>query len=451
MVKDAIATGATIEEAQQSAIRSLNAPEDADVQFEVLQFPEKKKFGLFGGKQAEVRAFYEAKEEKPKVAAVKKSSGNAKAKAQQKAEKPANQKKEKAAAPKKTAEEKKGTSPKKAEKAAEKPAEPREAVSVEEAPEQVKKAYAYLKTVIEGLGIENYDIDVTKAGKEYFFEVSSEDNYSLLIGRRGETLDSIQYLTRLAANRGKEDGKSVRISINVGDYREKRERTLKDIARKNGRRVRKYGRNMTLNPMNPSERRIIHTTIAEMEGLQSYSIGSDADRRVVIALAEGVEPLQPRNDRGRGRNDRGGRGGRGGNDRGRGRNDRGGRGNGGNNNRGRSAASDAPAAPARAPRSDSEGSRYGIIAPKFNAEEIKAKAKAEHAAAAEEAKAAEAENAVAAESAVEAPAAAEVAAPAVEAPAAPAVEAPAAPVLSDAEPENFEVLYDAPAEAPTEE
>ena len=439
MVKDAIAIGATIEEAQQSAIRSLNAPEDADVQFEVLQFPEKKKFGLFGGKQAEVRAFYEAKEEKPKVAAVKKSSGNAKAKAQQKAEKPANQKKEKAAAPKKekAAEEKKGTSPKKAEKAAEKPAEPREAVSMEEAPEQVKKAYAYLKTVIEGLGIENYEIDVTKAGKEYYFEVSSEDNYSLLIGRRGETLDSIQYLTRLAANRGKEDGKSVRISINVGDYREKRERTLKDIARKNGRRVRKYGRNMTLNPMNPSERRIIHTTIAEMEGLQSYSIGSDADRRVVIALAEGVEPLQPRNNGGRGRNDRG-RGGRGGNDRGRGRNDRGGRGNGGN--RGRSAASEAPAAPARAPRSDSEGSRYGIIAPKFNAEEIKAKAKAEHAAAAE----AEAENA-AAEAAVEATPAAEVAAPAAEA------QAPAAPVLSDAEPENFEVLYGAPAEAPVEE
>ncbi|MEE1188691.1 MAG: RNA-binding cell elongation regulator Jag/EloR [Acutalibacteraceae bacterium] len=409
MVKDAIATGATIEEAQQSAIRSLNAPDDADVQFEVLQFPEKKKFGLFGGKQAEVRAFYEAKEEKPKkVATVKKSSG-AKAKAQQKAEKPANQKKEKAAAPKKTAEEKKGTSPKKAEKAAEKPAEPREAVSMEEAPEQVKKAYAYLKTVIEGLGIEKYDIDVTKAGKEYFFEVSSEDNYSLLIGRRGETLDSIQYLTRLAANRGKEDGKSVRISINVGDYREKRERTLKDIARKNGRRVRKYGRNMTLNPMNPSERRIIHTTIAEMEGLQSYSIGSDSDRRVVIALAEGVEPLQPRNNGGRGRNDRG-RGGRGNDRGGRGRNDRGGRGNGGN--RGRSAASDAPAAPARAPRSDSEGTRYGIIAPKFDAEEIKAKAKAEQAAA--------------------------------------EAEAVEAPVLSDAEPENFEVLYDAPA-APTEE
>ncbi len=431
MVKDAIATGATIEEAQQAAILALNAPEDADVQFEVIQFPEKKKFGLFGGKDAEVRAFYEAKEEKVKVAPVKKSSGAKKVSAQKKAD----AKKEKAAAPKKAAAEK-GTSPKKAEKAAEKAEAPREPVSMDDAPEAVKKAYAYLKTVIEGLGIENYEINVTKSAKEYFFEVTSEDNYSLLIGRRGETLDSIQYLTRLAANRGKEDGKSVRISINVGDYREKRERTLKDIARKNGRRVRKYGRSMTLNPMNPSERRIIHTTIADMEGLQSYSVGSDSERRVVIALEEGVEPLQPKNDRGgRGRNDRGGRGR---NDRGgRGRNDRGGR---GRNDR---SSSPAPEAPAREPRSDSAGSLYGIIAPKFDAEEIKAKAA--------EAKAAEVKETEAAPADVVETAAAEAEVAAVNAE---AFEAPVAavenPVLSDAEPENFEVLYDAAAEAPAE-
>ena len=435
MVKDAIATGATIEEAQQAAILALNAPEDADVQFEVIQFPEKKKFGLFGGKDAEVRAFYEAKEEKVKVAPVKKSSGAKKVSAQKKSEKKADARKEKAAAPKKAAEEK-GTSPKKAEKAAEKAEEPREPVSMDDAPEAVKKAYAYLKTVIEGLGIENYEINVTKSAKEYFFEVTSEDNYSLLIGRRGETLDSIQYLTRLAANRGKEDGKSVRISINVGDYREKRERTLKDIARKNGRRVRKYGRSMTLNPMNPSERRIIHTTIADMEGLQSYSVGSDSERRVVIALEEGVEPLQPKNDRGgRGRNDRGGRGR---NDRGgRGRNDRGGR---GRNDR---SSSPAPEAPAREPRSDSAGSLYGIIAPKFDAEEIKAKAA--------EAKAAEVKETEAAPADVVETAAAEAEVAAVNAE---AFEAPVAavenPVLSDAEPENFEVLYDAAAEAPAE-
>ncbi len=411
MVKDAKATGATIEEAQQAAIQALNAPEDADVQFEVITFPEKKKFGLFGGKLAEVRAFYEAKEDRAKVIPVKKNTG-AKKQDRQKAGKPAS-KKEKAAAPKKAAEEKKDASPKKAQKAADKAAEAREPVSMEEAPEAVKKAYAYLKTVVEGLGVETYDIDVTRSGKEYYFEVSSEDNYSLLIGRRGETLDSIQYLTRLAANRGKEDGKSVRISINVGDYREKRERTLKDIARKNGKRVRKYGRNMTLNPMNPAERRIIHTTIAEMEGLQSYSVGSESDRRVVIALAEGVEPLQPRGERGgRGRNDRGGRGR---NDRGRGRNDR------GRNDR---RSNDAPAAPAREPRSDVSGSLYGKIAPKFDAEEIKAKAKAEAAEAAETAEAA------------------------AEAAEAPVVDAPIAavenPVLETAAPEDFEVIFDVP-------
>lgn len=402
MVKDAKATGATIEEAQQAAILALNAPADADVQFEVITFPEKKKFGLFGGKLAEVRAFYEAKEERPKAVPVKKKTGA---------------KKQKAAAPKKAAEEKKDASPKKAEKAAAKPAEAREAVSLEEAPEAVKKAYAYLKTVVEGLGVENYNIDVTHSGKEYFFEVQSEDNYSLLIGRRGETLDSIQYLTRLAANRGKEDGKSVRISINVGDYREKRERTLKDIAKKNGKRVRKYGRNMTLNPMNPAERRIIHTTIAEMEGLQSYSVGSESDRRVVIALAEGVEPLQPRDDRrnSRGRNDRNNRGR---NDRGRGRNDR---------NRNDRRSNDAPAAPAREPRSDVSGTLYGKITPKFDAEEIKAKAAAEKAAA----EAAEA-------AAVEAPV--EAAEAVIDAP----IEAVENPVLETAAPEDFEVLFDVP-------
>ena len=68
-----------------------------------------------------------------------------------------------------------------------------------------------LKTVIEGLGIENYEIDVTKAGKEYFFEVSSEDNYSLLIGRRGETMESLSYLASLVANRQK--GEYVKLGL----------------------------------------------------------------------------------------------------------------------------------------------------------------------------------------------------------------------------------------------
>jgi len=339
MVKEAVATGATIEEAQQAAALALNAPDTADVQFEVLVLPEKKKFGLFGGKDAKVRAYYEVPEEKPaskKPAPAQKKASKAKETAPKKE------------TPKQNAPKAKKETPAAPKKAEEKPAEPevvREPVSLEECPDTVKKAYDYLNTVIKGIGVEGTTVNITKTDREYFFEILSEEDYSLLIGRRGETLNAIQYLVRLAANHGREEGKAVRISLNVGDYRQKREKTLKEIARKNAKRVRKYGRSITLNPMNPSERRIIHTTVTEVEGVESYSIGADADRRVVIALAEGVKPL---NERSNNRN-RGGRG----NSRGRGGNRSG--------NRDRRSRSDAPSAPTRAPRSDVEGALYGRI------------------------------------------------------------------------------------------
>lgn len=330
MIKDAIATGTTIEEAQQAAVLALNAPISADVQIEVLTMPEKKKFGLFGGKLAEVRAYYELPDEPKKTAVAPKPKA-------EKAKAPKQEKK----APKKAAKEAvetKEASEKKAEKKVEKPIPV--SISLEDCPDSVKKAHNYLSTLVKGIGIDDAAISVSHTEKEYFFTITSEEDYSLLIGRRGETLDSLQYLVRLAANHGKEEGKFAKISINVGNYRERRENTLKEIAKKNGRRVRKYGRNATLDPMNPFERRIIHTAIAEMDGLQSYSVGSDADRRVVIALAEGVKPLQEGGNRG---------GNRGGRD----RNDR----RGGN----RAPRKDAPVAPTRAPRADAAGIRYGKI------------------------------------------------------------------------------------------
>ena len=299
MVNDVIATGATIEEAQQAAVAALNAPADADVQFEVISFPEKKVFGLFGGKEAKVKAFYEVKEEKPQKTAKPKQAA-----------KPAQKAAPKKDAAKKAAAPKKESASPKAETKKEEPEIVKEPVALEDCPDTVKKAYDYLTTVIKGVGIDDAEISISRHERDYFFYVSSEEDYGNLIGRRGDTLDAIQYLTRLAANHGREEGKSVRISINIGDYRQKRERTLKEIARKNAKRVRKYGRKVTLNPMNPAERRIIHTTVTEVEGVVSYSVGSDGDRRVVIDLAEGVEPLSK--DRPR-RNDRGGRGnGRGG-------------------------------------------------------------------------------------------------------------------------------------------
>ncbi len=210
------------------------------------------------------------------------------------------------------------------------------------------KAKEYVLNILKNLGVEEAEISVEADEEEVRFSISCGVDYGSVIGRRGETLDAIQYLTRLVINRGSEEYK--RVSINVGNYREKRESTLRALAHKNAAKVRKYGRNVVLEPMNPYERRIIHTTVQEIEGVTSHSVGSDSDRKVVITLEEGVKPTHGGgyNNRGRGGYNKGGnRGGyRGGNNRG------------GN----RRYNDDAPAAPSRAPRSDSAGaSLYGKI------------------------------------------------------------------------------------------
>lgn len=324
MIKEAVATGATIEEAQQAAVLMLDAPISAEIQFEILTMPEKKVFGIFGGKQAEVRAYYEAPdEERP-------------------SKKPTEKKEKKP--------EKKKTEPKteKKEPVIEKEEKPKEKIELDSCPETVVKAYNYLDSIIKGIGINQANIEIFKADKEFFFEISSEEDYSILIGRRGETLDSIQYLVRLVANRGKEENEFSKISVNIGNYRQKREVTLKEIARKTAGKVKKYGRSVALDPMNPFERRIIHTEIAEIEDVVSYSVGADSERKVIIALAEGATAQMPRKSYGgRGGYNNRGRGGRGG-------------------NRGQRENS-APVSPSRAPRSDAEGlSRYGKIEPKEN-------------------------------------------------------------------------------------
>lgn len=312
MIKEAIATGATIEEAQQAAILELNAPEKADVQFEIISMPEKKVLGIFGGKQAEVRAFYEAPDEKP-------AKKKAPAKKNERKSAPKSEKAEKQPAP--VVEE-----------------EPAEVIDLSACPDNVKKAYDYLNTIIAGIGVEGTKVEISRRDKDYFFSITSEEDYSLLIGRRGETLDSIQYLVRLVANRSKGDD-FMKVSINVGNYRQKREAALQEIARRTAAKVKKYGRSIALDPMNPFERRIIHTEIVKIPDVTSYSVGSDADRKVIVALEEGAKAQSPRKSYG---NNRGG-------------------------GRGRDRApreSQRVEAPDRAPRADAEGVRYGKILPK---------------------------------------------------------------------------------------
>lgn len=105
----------------------------------------------------------------------------------------------------------------------------------------------------------------------------------LVIGYRGETLDSLQYLTSLVINR-KREGEYIRVLLDTEGYRQKRIETLERLGEKTAYKVKKYGRTMKLEPMNPYERRIIHSKLQQIDGVVTRSIGDEPFRRVVIEL-----------------------------------------------------------------------------------------------------------------------------------------------------------------------
>ena len=145
------------------------------------------------------------------------------------------------------------------------------------------KAENYIKNVLNLMGVESRVLTVEEDdGVRFSLDCGSNDGY--VIGRRGETLDSLQYLVRLVVSRGRDDYR--RVSVNVGDYREQREQTLRDLAISSASKAKKYGRNISLPPMSPYDRRIIHTAVQEMEGVSSFSVGEGGDRRVIVAPDE---------------------------------------------------------------------------------------------------------------------------------------------------------------------
>ncbi len=330
MIKEAFGTGATVEEAVEAAKKALNAPEYADVSTEMIDLPQKKFLGLFGGSPAKARAYYEVPDEK-KPAEPK----------PRKQAKPAPKKEQKPQAEKKPAVKEEKKEVKEVKKEEQAPVEAAPQTYTGAVSDAGKKAVEYVKGILAGMGVEDVEINVNEVEDSITIDLDCGSGYGYIIGRRGETLDAIQYLTRLVINKNKDDYK--RVSINAGNYREKREDTLRELAKKQAARVKKYGRSVGLDPMNPYERRIIHTTVQEIEGVSSHSVGSESDRKVVITLADGFKPTHPSRSHGRNNNYRRG-----------------------NKSSGSSSAQDKPA---RAPRSDFEGSLYGKIEPKKNTEE----------------------------------------------------------------------------------
>ena len=175
-------------------------------------------------------------------------------------------------------------------------------------------AEKYLRGILDAMGVEDYTIEVTENDNHCAITLDGE-NLGFIIGRRGETLDALQYLTSLVANRA--DSGYYRVTLDIGNYREKREQSLVSLARRLGGQTARTGRRHSLEPMNPYERRIIHTTVQEMEGVISWSVGSDDRRHVIIGPSDDNPNKDKGNDRGerRGRGGRGGRGDRGGRDR----------------------------------------------------------------------------------------------------------------------------------------
>ncbi len=274
MVREVIATGADVGEAREKALEMLgeNVPENIDVDFEILEMPKKKVLGLFGGCPAKVRAFYEIPDEKP-LKRVEKYERSDKKSAGKKSAKPQKEQVKKAEQPQKAVAE-----------------EPAEAKKLELVPveDQTKKAalengVSFLKDVLSKMEVEA-NVTSGQLGNNLAI-VLEGDHLGTIVGRRGETLDALQYLTMLVANRG--EGEYQRITLNIGDYREKRERTLRSLARRMANQALKQGRNMTLEPMNPYERRIIHTAVQEVKGVNSWSVGEEPNRRVVIGTEKG--------------------------------------------------------------------------------------------------------------------------------------------------------------------
>jgi len=202
--REAIGVGETVIEAQEDACRQLGV-ESHEAEFDILQMPEKKKFGLFGGSPAKVRAYIVMS-----------------------------------------------------------PAE---------------SAAKYLKSILDAMGLSDITMETKETDGGCEINLTGEA-VGAIIGRRGETLDALQYLCGLVANHV--ENSYYRITINTGNYREKREKTLEILGRKLAFKALKTGKNSALEPMNPYERRIIHTAVQKVNGALSWSEGESINRHVVI-------------------------------------------------------------------------------------------------------------------------------------------------------------------------
>lgn len=282
----------TVKEAIRLGLDELKL-DSADVDIEVLEIGSPGIFGMFG-KPARVRLtrkdaagddfkidIHQMSLDAPGVARSKRAEQPKPRKEKtepQKAEQPREPRAEKKSKPRPRKE------PKPAE---EKPLEqelfeeePFVATSFEELTASAKLAHGFIKELTEKMGAP-VEMEIAETPAQLRVRMSGE-NMSMLIGRRGETLDSVQYLASLCVNRGREE--YLRVSLDTENYRAKREEALRKLAVRMAARARKTGKRVALEPMNPYERRILHSALQNDPDVTTHSEGEEPYRRVIITL-----------------------------------------------------------------------------------------------------------------------------------------------------------------------
>ena len=279
MIRTQESTGKTVDEARAKACALLGVQaDDLNVSYEVLEMPQKTGFLGLKTTPAKVRVRVElpdapaaapakpVAEQPVETAAPVQETAPVAEKAPVAEEEPAAPAAEQTPAAQQPAE------------AAEEAEEVEEPIVIEENA-KVKAAVDYLREVITLMGVENVTFSAVQKGEATIIRLDGE-HLGALIGRRGETMESLSYLASLVANRL--EGDYIKLGLDVAGYRDKRENDLTVLAQRIGNKVRKTGRSFAMEPMNPYERRIIHSAIGKMEGVRSESKGEGRDRRVVI-------------------------------------------------------------------------------------------------------------------------------------------------------------------------
>ena len=303
-MKEFEVTGRTIEEAVSQGLEQLGVS-ISDVTVDVLEEGSKGLFGLFGSRPAKVRLTMKGeeatdedmahailadamKEEEPRKAAPKKADARKpKAPKAEKAEKPEKQEapaEEKPEGQPEAAAEKppKARRPREKKEPKERPA-PKEIVPAEQADRDTAagKAQEFLQNLTQLMGV---PVSVAVAtDEEGNVRVNMEgDTLGILIGRRGETLDALQYLTSLQVNKGQSN--YTRVTLDTEGYRAKREDALVRLANRMANQAQRTGRKVSLEPMNPYERRILHSALQDHPAVTTHSEGEEPNRHVVITL-----------------------------------------------------------------------------------------------------------------------------------------------------------------------